>query len=445
MVSQKQGSLTVAALAVAVLAGCASAGGRVESLDIPPPDIGSRFPVDADVRAAVANPGIPPPPEATAAYVPSTRAQDEQRLTAERLAQWQRSGQGLSSITTTGAVTQGLQPALVPAVATSVTPVAVADAGYARTDYYVGDYRPGVAAGAGTGATIPPMPQSARPGECYALVRTPEQYRSVTREYVARPGYDGIQVTPARYESQVQSYVAAEAYERLEIIPATFKTVTEQVEISPPTTRYLASEPVYETVTERVLETPARQVWKRGRGPIQKVDNATGEILCLVEEPATYRTVTRQVLKQQPTMRQVQVPGEYRTLTRRVIDQPAQVRRVTVPEQRASLTVQRLVQPAGYTSVRVPDQMGAVSVRELAAPATLEWRPVLCETNMNASTVTRVQRALQAAGHDPGPIDGKAGARTMDALNAYQRANGLPEDRYLNLQTLQALGVSDYR
>lgn len=417
---------------------------------IPPPQSSSRLPSYNESGTTPPHPSFEfentlPDPRATPAYKKSTRAEDEQRITAERLAQWQRSGSGLSSITTTGLVTQGVQPALVPAVQTSYsapvtqTAMPTEGPGYAQTDYYAGDY-----AGSSSGAVIPPMPQSARPGECYALVRTPEQYRSVSRDYVVRPGYDSIQVTPARYESQQQSYVSNESYERLEIIPATFKTVSEGVEVSPPSVRYLASEPVYETVSERILETPARQTWKRGRGPIQRVDNATGEVMCLVEEPAVYKTVTRKVLKQQPQMREVQVPGEYRTVTRRVVDQPAQVRRVVVPEQRSTMTVQRLVQPASYNTVRVPDQMGSITARELTAPSTLEWRPVLCETNMNDSTVTRVQRALKSAGFDPGPIDGKAGARTMDALNAYQRSKGLPEDRYLNLQTLQALGVSSY-
>jgi peptidoglycan hydrolase-like protein with peptidoglycan-binding domain len=56
--------------------------------------------------------------------------------------------------------------------------------------------------------------------------------------------------------------------------------------------------------------------------------------------------------------------------------------------------------------------------------------------------VRRVQDALRTRGFDPGPSDGHVGRRTLDALNAYQRASGLPEDRYLNLQTLQSLGVS---
>ena len=465
MLRDKQKALATAglsALMTAVLCGCVSTpvadsgayntGANIPPPTgvIPPPQSTSRFPVYNESGTTPPRPSFEfentlPDPRATPAYKKSTRADDEQRITAERLAQWQRSGSGLSSITTTGLVTQGVQPALVPAVQTRYsapvmqTAVLTDSPGYAQTDYYAGDYT-----GGSGGAVIPPMPQSARPGECYALVRTPEQFRSVSRDYVVRPGYDSIQVTPARYESQQQSYVSNESYERLEIIPATFKTVSEQVEISPPSVRYMASEPVYETVSERIMETPARQTWKRGRGPIQRVDNATGEVMCLVEEPAVYKTVTRKVLKQQPQMREVQVPGEYRTMTRRVVDQPAQVRRVVVPEQRSSMTVQRLVAPASYNTVRVPDQMGSVSARELTAPSTLEWRPVLCETNMTDSTVTRVQRALKSAGFDPGPVDGKAGGKTMDALNAYQRSKGLPEDRYLNLKTLQSLGVSSY-
>lgn len=424
-------------------AGPAGTGARSSDFyaDIPPPTpsiAASRYQIydtGTPPRPAFESERIPPPSAlAMPAYTVPSRAEEEQRNTAERLAQWQRSGGGLSSMTTTGAVTNGVQPALIPVVQTAAA--ASAPAGYANTDYYAG------IGNIGAGATIPPMPQTARPGECYALVRTPEQYRSIQRDYVARPGYDGVQITPARYQSALQDYTTQEGYERLEVIPATFKTVTEQVEVTPPGVRYLASEPSYETVTEKVLEKPATQTWKRGRGPIQRVDNSTGEIMCLVEEPAVYRTVTRKVLKTQPTMREVQVPGEYRTVTRRVIDQPAQVRRVAVPEQRASLPVQKLVEPAAYQTVRVPDQMGRYTTRELAAPATLEWRPVLCETNMKDSTVRRVQDALRSAGFDPGPSDGRAGPRTLNALNAYQRSKGLPEDRYLNLSTLQALGVA---
>jgi hypothetical protein len=39
----------------------------------------------------------------------------------------------------------------------------------------------------------------------------------------------------------------------------------------------------------------------------------------------------------------------------------------------------------------------------------------------------RVQKALKAAGYDPGPVDGKKGPLTTKALKEFQKANGLAE------------------
>lgn len=39
----------------------------------------------------------------------------------------------------------------------------------------------------------------------------------------------------------------------------------------------------------------------------------------------------------------------------------------------------------------------------------------------------RVQQALGRAGYDPGPIDGRAGAKTKRAIREFQRDNNLPE------------------
>lgn len=39
-----------------------------------------------------------------------------------------------------------------------------------------------------------------------------------------------------------------------------------------------------------------------------------------------------------------------------------------------------------------------------------------------------IQRQLAAAGFDPGPIDGRIGARTIRAIKAFQVANGLAVD-----------------
>ena len=41
-------------------------------------------------------------------------------------------------------------------------------------------------------------------------------------------------------------------------------------------------------------------------------------------------------------------------------------------------------------------------------------------------TIQKVQAALNEAGYECGTPDGVAGAKTYEALNAYQKANGLP-------------------
>jgi peptidoglycan hydrolase-like protein with peptidoglycan-binding domain len=42
--------------------------------------------------------------------------------------------------------------------------------------------------------------------------------------------------------------------------------------------------------------------------------------------------------------------------------------------------------------------------------------------------VRDLQEALKALGHDPGPVDGVFGARTEDAVRAFQQAKGIAVD-----------------
>lgn len=53
--------------------------------------------------------------------------------------------------------------------------------------------------------------------------------------------------------------------------------------------------------------------------------------------------------------------------------------------------------------------------------------------------IATVQAILKRLGYDPGPADGKMGARTRDAVKAYQRKTGLPEDGEVTTELLQKL------
>lgn len=54
--------------------------------------------------------------------------------------------------------------------------------------------------------------------------------------------------------------------------------------------------------------------------------------------------------------------------------------------------------------------------------------------------VRKVQQALVNAGFNPGPVDGVNGAKTVAAIESFQKQNNLPTGK-LDKRTLRALGV----
>jgi len=92
--------------------------------------------------------------------------------------------------------------------------------------------------------------------------------------------------------------------------------------------------------------------------------------------------------------------------------------------------------------IDVPGQHETLSRTVKVADAKTEWRSILCETNATPEKIREIQRALQVAGYNPGSIDGLIRGQTMAAINAFQKAKGLPVDPYINLETVKALGVS---
>jgi hypothetical protein len=197
---------------------------------------------------------------------------------------------------------------------------------------------------------------------------------------------------------------------------------------------------VYETVTERVVDAPARTVWKKGRGPMERVDNGTGEIMCLVEIPATYKTVSKRVLVSSAKTREVMIPAEYKTVRRQVMNTPPTTRKIEIPAEYAKVRVRKLVSPAQIKKIPIPAEYQQVTRQEIVTEGRMEWRRIMCETNITSDVIVRIQQALQRAGYNPGPIDGVIGTETNAAIRSYQKAKGLAVGN-LTYETLSSLGV----
>lgn len=319
-------------------------------------------------------------------------------------------------------------------------------------------------------------------GSCLSEYYVPAQYKQEDVRVLKTAAFDKIEVEPAAYEWAEEKVLVKEAAKKVVEVPAEF-----------------------ETVTEKVLIKPATTAWKTGRGLVERIDNTTGEIMCLVEIPAQYKTVKRRVIKTPATTKEIEIPAEYKiqkvrklvkpaqerrikveptyetvsktvkvaeekffwhpdyedkpqgratgnticlretpakmaTIEQRKVKTPATIKEVEIPAEYKMLKVRKLVKPAQQKKIEIPAKIETVAKRVKVSDERLEWRSVLCETNITGRIMTDLQKALKAAGFNPGPIDGQVGAQTLRAVDNYQRAKGL-ERGGLTLNTLKSLGV----
>ncbi len=291
----------------------------------------------------------------------------------------------------------------------------------------------------GAGDLLPP---GAKPGQCFTRLWVGPTYDTVSERMLVQEASERIEVIPAKFTTVKKRVLVKEASEKLVTVPAKYRTVKERVLVKPATKKLVQVEPTYETVTERVIDKPAHTTWQKGTGPIQRIDETTGEIMCLVTVPASYKTVKKRVLKTPASTKVVEIPAVYNTIEKRVVESPASTRKVEIPAEYKTVTVTDEAAPASEKRIKIPAKYATVTKRKLVKDGSMEWREILCETNMTRSRITQIQRALKAAGHNPGPIDGVVGKSTMVAVNSFQRSRNLPVDNYLNIATVRALGVS---
>lgn len=313
---------------------------------------------------------------------------------------------------------------------------------------------------------------------------------------------------PARFETESKRVLVSEAADVIEATKAEYRWVEKRVLVKEASFRMEEVPAQYEWAEEQVIDKPAHTVWKKGTGPIQRIDEATGEIMCLVEVPATYKTIRKRVLVSPASTRRVEIPAEYETVRvqelaskageiknttpeeyktvsvqkkvadesfvwhevhnldhppqtrtgnkiclteipaqfetvrRKVVKQPASTRVIDIPAEYETKRVRKLMREAEEKRIPIPEKYETITLKELDTEGHMEWRSILCETNMTRDRISSIQRALADLGFNPGPVDGVVGAQTMIAVNAFQRERGLPVDRYLNIATVEALGVS---
>ncbi len=234
----------------------------------------------------------------------------------------------------------------------------------------------------------PPPPQDfpadAHPGQCFAQVRTPATYETYSEQVLVRPGQVIRHHTAPVYEWGEKQVLVEAAHIERHVIPATYRSVTETEVVSAATERFEEVAAVYETVTEKVLVRQAHSEWRRtfvgpdGFLPAGARVEPTGEVVCLVEIPAEYDHVQRQVLRRAASTVRIAVPAVTRMVTRQVIDQPSRVVEHAVAAVYRTEKFRRMVSPGGEQSETVAPVYETRTRQRMVSSGSTEWRQVDC-------------------------------------------------------------------
>ena len=165
--------------------------------------------------------------------------------------------------------------------------------------------------------------------------------------------------------------------------------------------------------------------------------------MCLVEVPATYKTVQKRVLVTPARTAEVAIPAEYKTVTRSVVARPATTKEIVIPAQYGDVKVTKLLSPAQERRIVIPAEFDTVTKTTKVTDELMEWRQVVCEVNMTRDNVLALQRSLADAGYYKAGIDGIIGRQTLSAARSYALANDLPAgSNYVPIEVVKSLGIN---
>ena len=140
---------------------------------------------------------------------------------------------------------------------------------------------------------------------------------------------------PTKYKNVTTKILSAEASERYVVTPAIYKTVTKKIVTDNTTEKLIPSMAKYKKVKAKVEIEPARTEWRktvcRNRGCNQS------EVICLVEVPVTYKTITKRIVLE-PSVK-------------KVVSIKPKVKRFNVQEMVTPPTQKKIVVPAKYQTV----------------------------------------------------------------------------------------------
>ncbi len=232
----------------------------------------------------------------------------------------------------------------------------------------------------------------------------PATFETVTEQKLVRPAYSTLSIVPAEYETVSEQVLSKEGYTVLTVVPATYETVTEQVLVKESYSTLSTSAAVYETITEQKLSQEAgtriesrpaqyetvseriqtaaastKWVKKKADRNCLSADPNDCLVWCLVEVPAQFRNVTKQVRQAcaagytasgDDCIRTIDIPAKYTTVSYQKLSTPAASSSNTIPAKYTTRTYRKLKSAARTEAREIPAVYTTHSYQKVVKPAT---------------------------------------------------------------------------
>jgi hypothetical protein len=156
------------------------------------------------------------------------------------------------------------------------------------------------------------FPPNAQPGDCFAKVYIPPQYRTLKEKVLVHDAYQKLEVVPARYEWVEERILVKDASTVLEVVPAEFADQEQTIQTAPEETGWEINK---NKLCVNPQEEPARDVF------------------CLVKRPPAKTTIVAQRQVKPACVKEVVIPAQYETVRRQRLVSAATTRSVTIPAQ----------------------------------------------------------------------------------------------------------------
>ena len=321
--------------------------------------------------------------------------------------------------------------------------------------------------------------EAAKSGSCYYEFYAAPTFKTTTEKVLATAASTKLIAQPAAFKQGSKKILVTPASTKLVKVPAVYKTVSERILVAPAskvwketkcTDRDCAVEEmmclvdipaVYKTVTKQVVVTPETTksisipaVYKT----VQTTQLAAPASTKSVNIPATYKTLERTakvsdakyvwsdsmmekagMSRTSSVICKVTVPEVSKTVTKQVVATPATSKTISIPATYKTVKVTKLLTPEKTKKTVIPATYKTISKQVKVSEQSVKWMPVLCKSSMTVQTISKIQRALTAAGFKT-PVTGSLDAATKASVKAYQTKKGLTVSG-LSIDTLKNLGV----